>query len=236
LQLSLYYKIFAAEEARVFHFFNKSDASLKRDVLSELSWDVSLNSEQIHVSCEEGIVTLSGSVPHYNEKRLAERAAQRVGAVKAVADELEVKSLSQKTDVDIARVALKSLEWNSALLSEIKISVEKGWVHLSGEVEWEYQRAKAVETVSAILGVCGVTSSMTIRTKSQPSDIKKLIQTALSRTSAAECKNIEIEVNGDKVTLSGQVRSFAQSEDVRMAAWSAPGVCMVVNNLELSHS
>jgi osmotically-inducible protein OsmY len=49
-----------------------------------------VTSSQVSVTAKDGIVTLRGSVPHYFEKSQAEEAAQSVGGVRAVADEIEV--------------------------------------------------------------------------------------------------------------------------------------------------
>ena len=218
----------------MFNFFNKTNADVKRDVINELMWDPKVTSSQVKVSADDGIVTLSGTVPHYIEKLAAEQAAQRVGGVKAVADELEVKGLFDKTDEDIARAASNALKWNYLVPDGIKIAVEKGWITLSGKTEWDYQRNAAKNSVSELLGVRGITNSITIKSKVQPSDIKTRIEKALKRSAEAESKKISVSVKGDTVTLSGKVHSFAESSDASDAAWMAPGVQNVENNLTIS--
>ncbi len=218
----------------MFNFFNKTDEDVKRDVTTELMWDPKINSSQIKVTANNGIVTLLGTVPHFSEKSSAEQAAQRVGGVKAVADELEVKGIFDKTDEQIAEAALHALKWNYSVPEGIKVSVEKGWVTLRGETEWDYQRNAARDSVSGLLGVCGVKNSITIKSKLQPSDIKTRIEEALKRSAEAEGKKISVSVHGDTVTLSGRVHSIAESLDAREAAWMAPGVRTVENNLTIT--
>jgi osmotically-inducible protein OsmY len=219
---------------QVFNFFNKTDAEVKRDVINELNWDPSLSAKDVLVTAADGIVTLHGNVPHYFEKSMAEKAAQRVGGVKAVADELEVKGIFDKTDEEISEAAINALKWNYAVPSNIKISVEKGWITLRGETDWEYQRSAAKSAVSELLGVTGVSNSITIRSQVQPSDIKSRIEEALKRSAESEGKKIDVTVNGDKVTLSGKVHSYAESSDAKNAAWMAPGVSTVENRLTIS--
>ncbi len=219
----------------MFNYFNKTDSELKRDVLSELMWDPSVTASSVKVSASDGIVTLSGTVPHYSEKVAAEYAAQRVGGVRAVTDKLEVKGILDKTDEQIARATLSALKWNYSVPKDIKVLVEKGWVTLNGEADWDYQRNAARNTVSKIIGVCGVTSRIKLKSRvAKPSEIKKRVEEALKRSAEAEGRQISVSVNGDKVTLTGQVHSISEIEDARFAAWNAQGVMRVENNLTIS--
>lgn len=218
----------------MFNYFSKTDLDVKNDVINELMWDPSVTSSNVKVSAHDGIVTLRGTVPHFIEKVAAEQAAERVGGVKAVADELEVKGVFDKTDEEIARAALNALQWNYSVPNDIKVAVDKGWVTLNGEAEWDFQRNAAKNSVSELLGVCGVTNMIAIKSKVQPSDIKTRIEEALKRSAESEGKKIGVSVSGDKVTLTGKVHSISEKDDARMAAWMAPGIMTVENNLTIS--
>lgn len=218
----------------MFNVFNKSDSDVKQDVLNELLWDPSVSSSQVKVVAKDGVVTLTGTVPHYAEKQAAEHAAQRVGGVKGVADELEVKGFFDKTDEEIARVALNALKWNYSVPDDVKVSVSKGWLTLEGEAEWDYERNAAKNAVCDLLDVRGVTNNIKLTSKVQTDDIKTRIEEALKRSAEAEGREIKVSVKGDKVTLTGKVHSISEKDDARMAAWMAPGIMTVDNNLTIS--
>lgn len=216
----------------------KSDAQIQTDVYQELKWDPSISHEHIGVSVAEGIVTLSGSVPKYIEKSAAEKAAQRVAGVKAVVEKIEVK-LTDSTlfdDQDIAKSIINHFKWSAQIPHEqIKVSVEKGWVKLGGEVDWEYQRLAAENAAKELSGVKGVSNSISLRArKVQPDLVKLKIEEALQREALREAKQIAVDVQGSTVTLSGKVHSFAEMNDVKWAAWSAPGVTKIENRLHIS--
>lgn len=215
----------------------KGDNQIQKDVASEILWDPRVSSSQVSVSAKDGIITLRGSVPHYFEKSAAEDAAQRVAGVRAVADELEVKVMGEfeKSDEEIAEAALSAMKWSYTIPKGLKVNVDKGLVTLTGVVDWDFERIDAKQAVSCLMGVRGVLNLITIRTTENSTDIKKLIETALKRSAHDDSKKINVEVNGDKVTLSGTVRSFAEGEDARIAAWNAPGITHVIDNLTIVH-
>src|SRR3954451_12802506 len=103
-----------------------TDEELQRDVLDELRWDPSVDAVHIGVSVKDGVVTLTGHVPSYAEKYAAERAAKRVGGVRAVANELDVKlpEGGRRTDEDIAAAAVNALKSNTLVPADkIKVTV-----------------------------------------------------------------------------------------------------------------
>jgi osmotically-inducible protein OsmY len=214
----------------------KSDLQLKTDVLNELKWDPSVSDTHIGVTVHQGIVTLRGYVPHYYEKSSAEKAAQRVSGVRAIADELDVKfaNAHQKKDEDLAKAALMALEWSYSVPAGVTLTVDNGWITLTGTTDWDFQRNAAKFAVFGLKGVRGVTNEIQISTKVQTSDIKTRIEEALKRSAEKDGRNIDVTVEGDLVTLSGKVQSLSEIEVARYAAWSAPGVMSVNNNLKLS--
>lgn len=221
----------------MFKFFEKSDTQIQKDVINELKSDPSVTASEINVTTNQGIVTLRGSVPLYFEKSSAENAAQRVSGVRAVADEIEVNIMGsyQRSDEQIAEAAINALKWSASAPKDIKVSVEKGWITLKGETEWDFQRTAAKNAVSQLMGVCGVNNNISIRTSIKPSDIQSRIEEALKRSAESDSSKIKVQVKGEEVTLSGDVHSQSEISDARFAAWMTPGVSTVISHIKIAH-
>ena len=212
----------------------KSDAQLRSDIVAELTWDPAITATDVGVIVKDGVVTLTGHPSSHAEKHAIERAAQRVSGVKALAIEMPVKLAAtyERTDADIAMAAERALEWNALVpAGKIRPMVERGWVTLSGEVEWEYQRKAAEAAVRNLLGVTGVRNEVTVKPKVAPGDIEQKIRAALQRQADRDARHIEVSVQGTNVILRGAVHSWAERKAAQGAAWSAPGVANVINNL-----
>ena len=215
----------------------KTDSELQKDVMNELKWDPSVTATALSVTATNGIVTLRGNVPHYYEKTTADEAAHRVSGVRAVADEITVNILGsyERSDEDIARAALSALAWNYQAPEGLDVTVDKAWITLSGEADWDYQRTAAKNAVSSLMGVSGVTNEITIKRRIQESDVKSGIESALKRSAEDDAQGIKVTIDGNRVTLSGKVHSDSEIEDARTAAWSAPGIMMVEDTLKIVH-
>ncbi|GAB6140572.1 BON domain-containing protein [Methylosoma difficile] len=215
----------------------KSDTQLQTDVIDELNFEPSINAAQIGVVAKNGIVTLSGCVNTYSEKWNAERATLRVSGVKALAVEMEVTllGLSKRTDTDIARAAESVLEWTSFLPNKsVKLMVEDGWITISGEVDWDYQREAAADAVRYLMGVTGVSNNVTIKAKVASEVIKTDIEAALKRRASRDAQAIVVEVQGNNVTLSGKVHSWSERDLATHSAWCSPGVHNVKDKMVIS--
>jgi osmotically-inducible protein OsmY len=213
----------------------KTDSELRRDVERELEWDPSVDERRIGVSVLEGIVTLTGDVSSFFEKWRAERAVERVEGVRGIANELEVKPASERSDADIARAAADALKWNVTVPSDkITVKVEKGWLTLEGEVRWDFQRRAAEKAVRELPGVRGISNRITVRPRVEPQDVKRKIEETFKREATIDANRVTVQVNGSEVTLRGSVRSWMERHEAEKAAWAAPGVTAVHNYITVS--
>jgi osmotically-inducible protein OsmY len=212
----------------------KTDSDLKKDVLSELSWDPLVPEARIGVAVHAGVVTLSGHLDTYSEKVAAKRAVERVAGVKAIALELDVVpvGIHQRSDTEIATAVEHVLGWNTSIPQDrVKVTVEKGWVTLSGELDWNFQLRAVERMVRPLKGVLGITDNIRLKALPISVNLSARIQDALTRQAMREARRIDITVDGSVVTLSGRVHSWAERNAAEGVTWSAPGVSRVVNQL-----
>ena len=209
-----------------------TDEEIQKDVLAELKWDAQVQPNEIGVSVKDGVVTLTGWVDSYLKKWAAEDAAHRVGGVKAVANDIEVKVFSERTDPDIAEAAIRALQWDASVPADkIQVTVSKGWVTLKGNVNWNFEKQDAERVVRRLTGVKGVSNLITVKPNTTPSELKKRIEDALVRNAKVDANKITVEVQGSKAILKGDVRAWVEKEEAERVAWLAPGVTSVENRI-----
>ena len=216
----------------------KTDAQLQSDVIAELDWEPSIHATEIGVEVKDGVVTLSGEVSSYSQKWNAERAAQRVAGVMALAIDMKVKLLQSGvgSDADIAASARNVLDWTSDVKSDsVKIMVEKGWITLTGEVDWKFQKETAADSVRFLSGVTGVSDQISIAPRVKASVVKADIEAAIQRAATQDSKRITVGVTGADVTLSGSIHSWAERDLATQSAWKSPGVKKVIDKMTLSY-
>lgn len=212
------------------------DADIKRDVEAELKWDPEVEETDIAIKVQNGTVTLSGFARSFHEKHQAERSVKRVTGVTAMANDLQVRprSVNKSTDPEIAREAVAALKHALPITWEqVKPMVRDGQVVLEGSVEWYFQRERAESAVRHLRGVTDVRNSIRIEPKAAASDIRSRIETAFKRNAQVDAEHVTVRVNGSEVTLSGEVRSWAERDEARLGAWSAPGVATVVDEMSV---
>ena len=215
----------------------KTDSQLKRDVTAELAWDPAINSDAVGVAAENAVVTITGHVDTFAEKFAIERALRRVQGVRAIALEIDVKlsPRHRRNDTELALAIEEAVRCNTAVsLDKLQVTVENGWVTLAGDVDWEYQRRSIESVVRPLIGVVGISNKISLRPHTTPDDVTERIKEALQRQIEYESKEIHVDVAGTTVTLKGSVHSWSEREAAVMAAWSAPGVQSVINELKIS--
>ena len=215
-----------------------SNLTLRTDVLDELEYEPSVDAANIGVAADKGVVTVTGHVASYAEKDAAMAAVRRVVGVRAIADEIEVRYPSNKktSDDEIAKRAIDILGWDTLVPSgAIQLVVRDGWITLTGNVNWYYQKKNAEDDVRKLSGVRGVISNIEIKPSIQADNVKRKIEDALKRHAEVEAKAIQVTVrDGNKVVLDGKVKSWDERYAAENAAWSAPGVKSVEDRLTIS--
>lgn len=215
----------------------KTDVQLKNDVAYELAWEPSVTPGNITVVAHDGVVTLTGTVPYYAEKWAAERAAKRVHGVKAIAEELDVNLIGvhSRKDSDIAQAVVTALEWHVWVPKSVQAVVEDGWVTLTGSVKRGFEREAAEDAVRYLSGVKGVTNNVRVKSDIHPGPVKEAIEKALKRDAELDAEHIKVTADGSTVTLTGKIRSWSDRDQAGLAAWSAPGVTEVRNEIAVSY-
>jgi osmotically-inducible protein OsmY len=215
----------------------KTNVELQHDVMDELQYEPSIEAAAIGVTAQAGIVTLTGTVRSYSEKVSATQAAKRISGVKAVVDEIAVMlpHTHKRDDESIAQAAVQALEWDVQVPhTRIMVKVEQGRITLEGEVDHKYQQMAAVNAVRNLNGVTGVVNSIRVKPTATASEVKVKIENALRRAAELDAQQIVVEVVNDKVSLYGTVRTWAERSAVERAAWSAPGVRLVEDDLHVA--
>ena len=216
---------------------NRTDSEIERYVKDELQWSPDLDSGDVAVSVKQGVVTLTGFVRSYLDKYEAEAAAKRVAGVTAIANDIEVRlpGVDQRPDPELARDAVALIKTQLPVSWEhVKVVVKDGWMTLEGEVEWQYQRVTAEQTVRAVKGVRGVSNLIRLKPRVQPSELKKKIQDAFRRSAEVDANRIIVEADGGEVILKGTVRSWIERKEAERVAWAAPGVTKVDDRIIVS--
>ncbi|MEX1131723.1 MAG: BON domain-containing protein [Flavobacteriales bacterium] len=212
----------------------KNNAELQLDVQNAIKWEPLLHAAEIGVTAKDGVITLTGTVDSYAKKWEAEKAAMNVAGVNAVAEEITVKfgSWGKKDDTEIATSAANALKWNWQVPNDkVKVQVQNGWVTLTGELQWNYEREAAHNAIRPLLGVVGVTNTITIKADAHNKVEKELVEDAIARHWSISDQDIKVNVLDNTVTLTGTVGSMYQKQKAGRVAWNTPGIYNVNNDL-----
>jgi osmotically-inducible protein OsmY len=215
------------------HASPRSDTDIRAAVAAELLWIPGLDATGIGIAVEHGAVTLSGKVDSYAERLHAEKAALRLRGVTAVADEITVRTPGAPADdSDIAREVGEALERAVEVPRTVTAVVRDRVVILEGEVTWQFQRLAAERAVRYLRGITDVRNKIVLKPTVEADNVHKLINSALVRNAQLDSNRISVTSTPlGVVTLRGAVQSYAERQQAEHAAWAAPGVTRVVNEL-----
>ena len=211
----------------------KTDSQLHKDALETLGFEPMLDASKIVIVVKDGVVTLKGEVATYADYWTAEHAIKNIAGVCGVIQKLNVVLAKQhvRDDSDIAEAAAHVLRWDGRVPHTVKVKATNGWITLSGETQWQYQRKHAESAVRYINGVQGVTNMIVIKTLPITSDVLAKIQNAFYRHAGIDASRVSVEVKDQSAILHGTVGTLAVREDAEDAAWMADGVNTVRNEI-----
>lgn len=215
---------------------DKTDKQLQQDVLAELKWEPKINAAHIGVEVSNGVVTLSGHVESFVEKWNAEQAAKRVPGVKVLAVELDIMlpNDNKRSDTEIAIAVSNALKHNIYRLDQfVKARVEDAYVTLTGEAQWQYQIDAATNAIRYLAGVVGINNRILLKPAISFSAVKKDIDAAIQRRARNDIQNIQVEVKGNEVILSGKVEDWSERNLAIDAAWGVAGVQKVSDQMTI---
>jgi len=213
-----------------------NNIALRQAILDELEFEPSVDAANIGVAVDNGIVSLTGHVRTYSEKEAVEHVVKRVKGVRGIAQEIEVRIFGARItdDDDIAQRAVKMIDWNVCIPKEaVQVRVLKGWVTLTGAVEWQYQKDAASDAVKDLAGIVGLSNLVDVKPKASAANVRKRIEDAFERDAELQAEAIRVDVSGGKVTLKGKVRTWAERRAAERAAWSAPGITTLDDQLSV---
>lgn len=213
-------------------FTKNQDERIRRDVTHQIGWQPEIHSRDISVKVVDSCVTLTGFVHSYFEKLAASRAAKAVFGVVSIANDIEVKPASERTDPEIARDIAQAFKMHTGVPDpNIAVSVSGGVVTLEGALDWHYEMENAEMAVYVIDGVRSIVNRMTIKPTVSTQVVREKIEEAWRRLIDLDTRSISVVANDRTVSLYGTVHSWSERERAERAAWQAPGVQRVENHM-----
>jgi len=214
------------------------DTDLTSDVSDELFWDPKVDNTAVAVSADNGKITLRGTVGSLREKREAQKAAQRVFGVISVDNKLQVKLMNddKRADAELRGDVLQALMLDSLVPKTVDVKVEDAFVTLTGTANWQYQRDEADFVASNIVGTLDVFDEIEIEHPTPDrGDVKESIKKAFKRNAALDAEDLHVSTDNGTVTVKGTVGSWAEHDEAIDAAWAAPGVTKVRDDLTVAY-
>ena len=210
---------------------------IREAIEAELAFDPLVDATDITVRNLNGDVALNGTVPSYPQYLEAAAAAQRIGGVKNVHNHLEVMLPEDdyRDDAMLATAANNALAQNVNVPDGVEATARHGNLELTGTVRYGPQRDAAERAVAGLTGVRHVRDEIEIGYDADPADVTLLVEDALARSALVpDDSDVQVGAMGNTVTLTGNVRTWAEHDAAIDAAWMASSVYDVVDNLVIT--
>ena len=211
-----------------------SDLSLRKTILEELEFQPHIDAAHIGVARGKWHRHPLRPRQQLRPESQCRTRGKGIKGVRAVAEEIQVRleKGAGTADDTIANRALNIITWSSDIPEgDIKVIVQKGWITLEGQVDWQYQKETAERAVRKLSGVVGVDNRLTLRPRVDVVDIQHSIEEALKRNAEVDAKEIHVKVEGGVVRLEGRVHLWRERQIAERAAWAVPGVSEVDDQL-----
>lgn len=211
----------------------------KQDIIDQLTWDDSVNANNVHVDVKDGSVELTGAVESYAGKIAAEKDAYQVAGVKYVENNLDVKypvDITIPDDIEITSNIERMLLWNSNInSSNIQVETSNRIVTLKGSVESYWEKYLAEDIANTAFGVSGIINLLEVTlTKSIVDiDIENDIKSAYRRSFFIDEDRITVSVNNGTVTLRGVLPTYPVKKEALDIAKYTSGVVDIIDELEI---
>lgn len=142
----------------------RTDTEVAQAVRRSLEWDIRVPEALITSTVSQGVVTLEGAVPHWNQRADAEAAVAHLMGVRRVLNHVVVEP-TEMIDLDQVRAAVaRALERHANReASRVDLHAQEGAVEVSGSVESHHDKYAVLGAVRGTRGVREVTDRLTVR-------------------------------------------------------------------------
>lgn len=216
----------------------RSSAQIRSRVAAELDWDPKIDSADITVTADGGVVTLRGTVCSLRQVREVSKAVRRLYGVTDVSNRLTVRSQDSAYigDDEICAAVLGTLMLHNTVPATITAEVDHGLVRLTGTATWHWQRDEAEYLCGTVVGVLGVADDIKLVPDQADADIQKAIMAAFRRSARLTLDDLSVDVlRTGVVILSGTVTSWAEHDEAVTVGWSARGVAQVHDRIAVTY-
>jgi osmotically-inducible protein OsmY len=161
-----------------------------------------------------------------------------VYGVTSVRNELEVRIVDEhgRQDTDQRGAVLQAMALDGLIPKTVDAKADSGLVTLTGTAAWQYQREEVEFVAGNVPGVVDVNNQITLTSPPpKAGDVKQAIERAFQRNANLDAEGLSVKTHGNTVLLSGAVSSWDERHAAVAAAWAAPGVAAVEDQIVVEY-